>query len=86
MTDAIRIQQQTKSFRAQVLSWSEAKLRHEGEERGIAGWETAPLVTLAEAITQHERDQVRSTAHGAPELPVSPGSIIGAPSRRVDRR
>ena len=73
MTEATRIQQETKSFRAEVQTWSEKKLRQKGAELGIPGSETAPQVTLAEAIVQHERDQLRADAAGAPETPVSPG-------------
>lgn len=74
MTEATRIQSETKDFRAEVEAWSETKLRREAEDRGIPGFETAPKVTLAEAIVQHERDQLRTDAHGAPELPESPGA------------
>jgi len=81
MTEATRIQQETKSFRAEVETWSESKLRKTGEELGIPGYETAPKVTLAEAIVQHERDQLRTDAAGAPELPSSPG-----PARKGSNR
>jgi hypothetical protein len=73
MTEATNIQLATKSFRANVLTWNASKLRHEGETRGITGWETAPLSTLAEAIVQHERDQLRSDSAYQPETPTSPG-------------
>jgi hypothetical protein len=81
VTDATRIQEETKDFRDEVEGWSEAKLRKEGEERGIPGYETAPKVTLAEAIVQHERDQLRIEAHGQPELPESPGVIVRGDNR-----
>jgi hypothetical protein len=73
VSEASRIQDETKEFRAEVEGWSETKLRQEGEDRGIPGYETAPQVTLAEAIVQHERDQLRTDAHGAAELPETPG-------------
>ena len=72
MTESTAIQGQTKSFRDEVMTWSEKKLRETGAELGIPGSDTAPQVTLAEAIVQHERDQLRSDATGAPELPTSP--------------
>ena len=73
MTIENDVQAYTKAYRAEVMTWPEEKLRSEGAKLGIPGYETAPLVTLAEAIVQHERDQVRTDASGAPELPETPG-------------
>ena len=67
------IQLATRQFREAVLTWTEDELRDEGESRGIAGSDTVPLSTLAEAIVQHERDQVRANTGSAPETPESPG-------------
>jgi hypothetical protein len=68
------VQLATKNFRDEVLTWSEDKVRKEGKERGIPGWDTVPVTTLAEAIVQHERDQVRASTGSAPETPESPGA------------
>lgn len=73
MTGKKTIQQQTKEYREEVSTWPEEKLRERGAELGIPGAETAPKVTLAEAIVQHDRDQLRSEAAQAPAITTPTG-------------
>lgn len=75
MYDSTTIQLATKQFREQVAGWSENRLREEGEERGIPGYETLDRTTLREAIVQDERDRLRAVVHGTPLLPDSPAKL-----------
>ena len=68
MTDDIRIQEETKTFRDEVASWSEKKLRAEGAERGIPGAETLDKTTLREAIVSNERDAKRADSAFDPQV------------------
>jgi hypothetical protein len=75
--DSTRIQQDTKSFRDEVATWSESKLRKEAEDRGIPGAETLDLTTIREEIVQLERDELRAEVHGSPILPDRPSKLLG---------
>lgn len=72
-----RIQQDTHEFRDEVAGWSDSKLRKEGEDRDIPGYETLDRTTLREAIVQDERDNLREEVHGKPILPDSPAKLHG---------
>lgn len=78
MFEQTRIQQDTKSFRDEVATWSEQKLRKEGEERGVPDYETLDKTTLREAIVSNERDVLRAEVHGRPILPDRPSKLGGA--------
>ncbi len=73
--DSTRIQADTKNFRAEVATWSESKLRKEGEARGIPGAETLDKTTLREEIVELERDDLRTEVHGSPILPDRPSKL-----------
>lgn len=73
--ESTRIQQDTKAFRDEVASWSETKLRKEGADRGIPGYDTLDRTTLREAVVQHERDRLRAEVHGKPILPDRPSKL-----------
>lgn len=75
MTESTRIQQDTHSFRDEVATWPEGKLRKEADARGIPGAETLDRTTLREAIVQDERDKLRAEVHGKPILPPSPSDL-----------
>ncbi|HET9614396.1 MAG TPA: hypothetical protein VFP22_06265 [Candidatus Limnocylindrales bacterium] len=68
MTEQLAIQGSTKSFRARLAKWTEAKLRTEGEKRGIPGAETLDLTTLREAIAQSFRDDLRDHQRVQPHI------------------
>lgn len=75
----LAVRDYTNAFREQVATWSEEKLRDEGEERGIPEADTIPLVTLREAIVQDERDRKRANAREGRQLATGPGDGTGNP-------
>jgi hypothetical protein len=68
MTEELAIQGTTKSFREEVASWSEKRLRAEGVDRDIPGAETLDKTTLREAIVQDERDGLRDHTRVQPQV------------------